>query len=1020
MTHNENPEVWGCRRAVRLMLSASCLAMTMGALAGAASAQEATEENEEQEPDDRVVVTGLRGSIATSQDIKQNSGVIVDAITALDIGALPDRSVSEALQRVPGVVVERFAGPEDPDHFAIEGSGVIVRGLPFVRSELNGRDVFAANSSGVLGFEDVSPELLGGVEVFKNQSADMIEGGIAGSVNLVTRKPFDSDDRVLAFSVEATYSDFAEETTPAYSGLWSDQWETNFGRLGLLASYANSELKSRADTPQAADFRERTDILLGETVYLPTGGGIRTQQFDREREAIGLAAQWESPDRTWEATAQFLRSDAVLAWGENVLESSIDDDPAAELLGDDFEFGSDGVLSRGVITENVGWRGNDNTLPLNGIRQLALVRERYENDVTTDFGVNVKWTPNDKWSFNFDGQYIESETEVFDVTVHGSFFAATGLEFGSESLNFTYVVPEGEEANYFQDPAEYYWRSAMDHAQDSTAESVAFQADAEYNFDGTGFLQSVRFGARYSDRDSNLRYSTFNWGNVSEIWTGSENNLLTLEEANVLSPGLFQPFDFDNYLRGTPPVTGIPMYSGPLAQNYTGFVDTITPILAAQGSFYTPLGARGGVVDGTLFTPDEIVDIQQETMAIYGRADFAFDGAMGPGTTIDGNIGVRYVETDVTTLGQTRIPSVSEEFQVADLVAFCATPPTMEEGLPDVCALSDAELTEIQTFFGDTSTTIDQSFDNSYEHLLPSLNVRFDFGRGRQARIGVSQAIVRPQAFDLRSGGDIGEFGGEPGSFDGLQLETGNPFLEPIEATQFDLTYEWYFNDTGSITVAAFWKDLENFWIGSAGNPGQPVTGGGTQVETFSNNGVDFDVSRRTIVNSDDSATLNGFELAYNQFYDFLPEPFDGLGIQANFTWIDADGLGDLDETIQGRFARDTTAFPRVSETQYNLIGLYEKGPIQARLAWNWRDDFLLTKNDVIFPFASIYQEATGQLDASFFYDINDNFTIGFQGVNLLNDITETTQSINEDGLRAPRSFNQNDRRYSLILRGTF
>ena len=1005
--------------AFRLMRSASLFALSAAAFTGAAFAQDATETEEEDAPLETVIVTGIRASIASSQDIKQDSSVIVDAITASDIGALPDRSVSEALQRVPGVVVERFAGPNDPDHFAVEGSGVIVRGLPYVRSELNGRDVFAANSSGVLGFEDVSPELLGSVQVFKNQSADMIEGGIAGSVNLITRKPFDSDDRVLAFSLEGTYSDFAEETTPSYSGLWSDQWETDAGRFGLLASYAYSELKSRADTPQAADYRERTDVIPGEVVYVPTGGGIRTQEFDREREAIGLAAQWESPDRTLAATAQFLHSDAVLAWGEHVLESSIDDNPNVQLVGD-FEFGGDSVLQTGLITETASWRGNDNTLPLDGIRQLALRRERYENDVTTDYGFNLKWTPTDRWSLNFDAQYIESETEVFDVTVHGAFFARTGLDFSGDGLDFTYIVPEGEADNYFQDPAEYYWRSTMDHAQDSSAESLAFQGDAEYDFDGDGFLQSVRFGARYSDRDTDLRYSTFNWGNVSEIWTGSPNNLLTLEEANAQSPGLFQPFDFDNYLRGTPPVSGVPFYSGPLAQNYQGFVDTITPILAAQGTFYTPLGARSGVVDGTLFLPSEIVDVGQETTAIYGQLNFAFDGAMGPGTAIDGNFGVRYVETDVSTLGQTGIPSVADEFGLSDLVASCAAAPAVGGSLPDVCALSAAELSNLQTFLGDTAVSREEAFENSYENVLPSLNVRFDFGEGRQARFAASKAIVRPQAFDLRSSGTIEEAESAPGTFGGLEISTGNPFLEPIEATQIDLTYEWYFNETGSLTFAAFWKDLENFWVGSAGNPGQSVTGGGTQSETFTNNGVDFGVSRRTIVNADDNASLHGFEIAYNQFYDFLPAPFDGLGAQANFTWIDAEGLGDLDTTQQGRFARDTTAFPRVSETQYNLTGLYEKGPVQARIAWNWRDDFLLTKQDVIFPFASIYQEATGQLDASLFYDLNYNFKIGVQGVNLLNDVTETTQSINADGLRAPRSFNENDRRYSLILRGSF
>jgi len=94
--------------------------------------------------------------------------------------------------------------------------------------------------------------------------------------------------------------------------------------------------------------------------------------------------------------------------------------------------------------------------------------------------------------------------------------------------------------------------------------------------------------------------------------------------------------------------------------------------------------------------------------------------------------------------------------------------------------------------------------------------------------------------------------------------------------------------------------------------------------------------------------------------------------------------------------------------------------PVQARVAYNWRSEFQVTPRDVIFPFASIYQPSTGQLDGSLFFDVNDNWKVGVQGVNLLDDVTETTQSINEAGLRAPRSFFRNDRRFSLIARATF
>ncbi|HEX6962480.1 MAG TPA: TonB-dependent receptor plug domain-containing protein, partial [Lacipirellula sp.] len=164
--------------------------------------------------DNTIVVTGIRASLATAQNIKRNSDTVVDAITAQDIGALPDRSVTEALQRVPGVEINRFAGSNDPDHFSVEGSGVAIRGLTFVRSEFNGRTSFAAGVNGqALNFADVPSELLGSVIVSKNATAEMIEGGLAGTVNLNTRKPFDNKGFHIAFDAEANYGDFRKKWT---------------------------------------------------------------------------------------------------------------------------------------------------------------------------------------------------------------------------------------------------------------------------------------------------------------------------------------------------------------------------------------------------------------------------------------------------------------------------------------------------------------------------------------------------------------------------------------------------------------------------------------------------------------------------------------------------------------------------------------------------------------------------------------------------------------------------------------
>jgi len=191
--------------------------------------------------------------------------------------------VAEALQRVPGVNISRFEQRDDPDRFSVEGSNVIIRGLPFVLSTLNGRDVFSANGGRTLSFNDVSPELLGRVEVYKNVSADMIEGSISGIVNLVTRKPLDNPGLNLAGTVEVNYGDLAEEWSPGFSGLISNTFETGAGTFGLQFGYAQQELVTRTDASQLTDPCYRADTLDApclRVVNVGSGGYFGDPNFD--------------------------------------------------------------------------------------------------------------------------------------------------------------------------------------------------------------------------------------------------------------------------------------------------------------------------------------------------------------------------------------------------------------------------------------------------------------------------------------------------------------------------------------------------------------------------------------------------------------------------------------------------------------------------------------------------------------------------------------------------------------------
>ncbi|MBT8458592.1 MAG: TonB-dependent receptor plug domain-containing protein, partial [Boseongicola sp.] len=214
------------RRFLSLSTASSIALSAM--IAAPAMAQDADSGDDDSAEDGNViVVTGFRASLESAQNIKRDADTFVDAVTAEDIGALPDRSVAETLQRIPGITIGRFEKTTDPDRFSVEGTGVIIRGLPFARSELNGREIFSATGGRVLSFNDVSPELLGRVEVFKNVTADMVEGGPSGTVNLVTRKPLDTAGLKIAGTVGVNYGDLREEWSPEISGLISNSWDTN-------------------------------------------------------------------------------------------------------------------------------------------------------------------------------------------------------------------------------------------------------------------------------------------------------------------------------------------------------------------------------------------------------------------------------------------------------------------------------------------------------------------------------------------------------------------------------------------------------------------------------------------------------------------------------------------------------------------------------------------------------------------------------------------------------------------------
>ncbi|WP_233999796.1 TonB-dependent receptor [Porphyrobacter sp. TH134] len=1127
-------------------LRAGASALVVGCAISASSAMAQDEPQPEpevadtatvEEPTSEIIVSGLRQSLANAQNIKRDADTFVDAITAQDIGALPDRSVTEALQRVPGVAINRFSGSNDPDRFSVEGSGVVVRGLNFVRSEFNGRSAFAAGVGGqALNFADVPAELLGSVIISKNATAETIEGGLAGTVNLNTRKPFDNNGLKMAFGAEANYGDFRKEWTPTISGLISNTWDTDKGRFGLLLSGSYSEIKSRADGLQVTNYQTRDGALVNianadgvlvcrnplpgstDTTTLPgagaacgnlgtpgadgfadyagsrvapVGGQFRTQEYDRERLGFAASAQFESIDGKTLITAEYIRSDSTNRSGEYTYETAPDqseyttypigclqnaDGPARinpdGTLGDptsraqcpvggftDYVYDEGGLFQSGyIVNTNNGWRGDPALtpfVPIGGQQQSLARRQTIDEVLNQDFSLNMRTELTDRLTIELDGQYATSRKENLDFSVFGSLFADQELDISGDLpeviarkpqfLGYNWSTP-GEalagatEEQYFNDPRFQFWRAAMDHIEDSEGKQYAFQADLTYEFDDDAFLRRAKFGARYQDREQTVRYTTYNWGMLSEVWSGSRPTNFADTPAE-----LSERYEFPNFFRGQaggPP--GGFYYTGDLVGDYEGAIadfQSVQEISRGLGSSPTwvPLAGRQGAISGTPFLREDIQPLAQQDSAAYLQLEFGADNVFGSAMRLSGNVGVRYVNTKIRSEGVLGIPSrqalsilqpyFSERDPVTGEILLDAdgdplNPGRCEPGVPigappgtppsvpgGVCTLTPAAYAELQTFAG--NGTLDNGgirdvADVNYDFWLPSFNLKLGVAEDVIVRLAASKVMTRPDNANIRNFLTIGLEGAD------LTAQAGNPFLRPATAWQFDASVEWYFDTVGSLTFNAFYKNIKDFFFQSISN------------RQITNNGITKDVLVRGPANFDENGKIKGFEVAYQQTYDFLPKPLDGLGVAANYTYIKSEGLPNSFLNT-GEPVSESTVPPgnlpleQLSKHNVNATVFYEKGPISVRAAYSWRSRFLLTPADVIFPFYSIFNESTGQLDGSIFFNLNKNIRIGVQGVNLLNEVTRTTQAYTGDpGVLAPRSFFMNDRRYSLIVRGNF
>lgn len=1007
-----------------LCVGASVIALGVGlVVAGPVFAQDANKTGASDST--VVVVTGQRAALKSAQKIKQTSDEVVDSIVADDIGKLPDRSVTEVLQRIVGVSISHsyndIAGHTDPEHFAVEGSGVTIRGMTYVRSEINGRDSFSANGGRSLSFEDVPPELMAGVDVYKNPSAEQIEGAISGLVNLRTAMPFDFKGMKISGAVGANYGELAGGSAkPSASFLFSNRWHTGLGDFGLLVDLAHSETQTRTDGVEEFSLYPRIQSLeattnaansawlpAGKTTWISAGGDSswRTLAYNRKRDGQYLALQWR-PNDSVDTSLTVFRSSYKFHWDEDAFFASVNPYNLVPAAGTNF------IIKNDIVVAGTEADTADNGVPFNDD-----VRSADRMSTTTDSSWKINWDVNDKLSLKSDLQYVYATTNSDDFTV------ASGVNIPYETYNLTGRFPTASvDTAYLTNPNNYYWAFTMDGLSRATGKEWSWRGDADYEI-GDGFLKSWRAGMRFSDRSAETELSEpgngYNWAAVSQTWMLGWHEP-TLAYFNLF-PAPYKTFSFKNYMNGATNVPSAVVF--PATSLANGWPNTFATLQSFQTQLcqqldpscvngWTAASLSGDPSKGGLNTQSE------KTSAAYLTLRFGSDTTSIP---FDGNIGVRVVKTEDKADGYMTLASFTPD-------------PKLPAG-------------NYSSFTG-FSSPIHAS--NSFTNVLPSLNLRFKFTHDLQARLAFSKGISRPDFSQLQAFTSLGT---SIDSTSNVQQFTGsssgNPNLRPTRSDNLDLTLEWYFAPTGSLTGALFSKSLKDVVINQIFNVTENDTAGNAHI--FSATGP---------INGA-SGTIKGMEVAYQQYYDdYLPDWAKGFGLQANFTYIDSQRK--LYTPVTGAYCDSTNSqaanlslnlngcdtdgrtfgdlpLQNLSKYAYNLAILYDKGPISGRLAYSWRSRYLLgvnvnaanggngTNTDVSSPNYGqqniqfglpVYGADYGQLDGGIFYKITDKVTFGLEAQNLLDSTYKelVQQHVGFHGL----AWYKSGRSFSAQIRMTF
>ncbi|CAN7360378.1 TonB-dependent receptor [Pseudoduganella sp. LjRoot289] len=912
-----------------------------------------------------VVVKGLRASARSSVAIKKDAMEVVDSITAEDIGKLPDPNVAETLTRIPGVQGYRYGGEgASPAGF---GSGLTIRGLANqTASHVNGRSYFTAGSR-EFNIEDAIPGMIAGVDVYKNPSAEHIEGGIGGLVNLRTRNPSDFKEFTASLNANVRHNDLGQKTDPELFGLIANRFDLGGGsRIGVMAAVAFQKSTGRSDSTPAGrgpDYRRmvrgdsqeyanlasantgnnpgqpmaayvgRSDInFLANVPTFPTSAtmganmpntaGLSSDQINniistptvganvfqetilRERKGLNLAADYRV---------------------DNTLRFYVEGNYTSYLYHQNYRFLfiDQGANVRNLqttpfaVTETLANRnyngGSDDILAskrlLSGTYLNSAIRpwggDEHSPYVTWTTATGVEWSPTPALSLKGDISYIKSDRKQDNRRVEMATASGRSWEVNR--------VAEGEPHQVsfngpdLSDPRNFVFNVYAPATYQTWDDNGAAAAlNGAYSFD-SGLLSRLKFGTRYAKQESLYKANNgFGNRNLTTDGLGLAGN-----QANAISvasmPGVIQNAP-SNYMRGDAGYSGGYIVYNPDALLGNQVRDQFPKAGMPDEGAYPEIAAARRSID-------------ESTLAGYVAGEFsAFD------ERLKGSVGVRVVRTESKATARITNPSAP--------------------GL------------------------IDNVRSVSYTNVLPSLNATYEISKDFLARFGYGRGMTRPQTGDLNPFVNINSALGTGSE--------GNPALKPQVADSLDLSFERYFSPTNYVALGLFNKDIKGFFndiVECQTSSFAPAYTGSTS-NTCTNG--QYLITRKV---NGEKGFARGVEVSGQWFFDAKSGLLANFGVAGSYTHVNTSNPVNSGTVAAQRIIN--VAMPFVSKDSASASLMYEDAKFSSRLVYTWRSSQQLGGVNPATPFGSSYVPAYGLLDASANYAVNDHLTLSFNVANI-------------------------------------